>query len=102
MSEKDLSVSINISIANKKFPIIAKNQDEEEVFRAASKRINDMISKFQAKYGTQADPLDFLYLTAFQHTVALIHAEKRNDTEPILNEIEKINIKIDNAIESNL
>ncbi len=102
MSEKDSSVSINVSIANKKFPIIAKNQDEEEVYRAASKRINDMISKFQARYGSQADPLDFLYLTAFQHTVALILAEKRNDTAPILEEIARINIKIDTAIQDKL
>lgn len=98
MSEKDSAVSIHVSIANKKFPIIAKSQDEEEIYRAASKRINDMISKFQAKYGAQADPLDFLYLTAFQHTVVLIQAERKNDTEPILNEIEKINIKIDEFI----
>lgn len=98
MSEKDSTVSINVSIANKKFPIIAKSQEEEEIYRAASKRINDMISKFQAKYGTQADPLDFLYLTAFQHTVALIQAERKNDTKPILDEIEKINIKIDEFI----
>ena len=56
------------------------------------------ISKFQAKYGTQADPLDFLYLTAFQHTVALIQAEKRNDTEPLIREIEKINLKIDEFV----
>ncbi|WP_251623462.1 cell division protein ZapA [Odoribacter lunatus] len=95
MSEKDTAVSIHVSIADKKFPIIAKNQDEEEVYRAASKRINDMISKFRAKYGSQADPLDFLYLTAFQHTVALIRAERRNDTEPILDEIEKLNRRID-------
>ncbi len=98
MSEKDSGVTIHVSIANKKFPIIARSEEEEEIYRAASKRINDMISKFQAKYGTQADPLDFLYLTAFQHTVALIQTEKRNDTEPILNEIEKMNIKIDELI----
>jgi len=29
MSEKDSAVSIHVSIANKKFPIIAKSQDEE-------------------------------------------------------------------------
>ena len=45
MSEKDSAVSIHVSSANKKFPIIAKSQDEEEFYRAASKRINDMISK---------------------------------------------------------
>lgn len=98
MSEKDSTVSIHVSIAGKKFPITAKSQEEEEIYRTASKRINDMISKFQAKYGGMADPLDFLYLTAFQHTVTLIQAEKRNDTEPILNEIEKINIKLDEFI----
>lgn len=95
MSEKDSSVSINVTIANKKIPIVAKDQSEEEVFRVAAKRINDTIAKFQAKYGAQADPLDFLYLTAFQHAVSLIQVEKQNDTAPILSEIEKINIKID-------
>ena len=105
MSEKDSAVSIHVSIANKKFPIIAKSQDEEEIYRAASKRINDMISKFQPEdpefsmfIETNGVLLDFLYLTAFQHTVALIQAERKNDTEPILNEIEKINIKIDEFI----
>ena len=99
MSEKDSAISINVSIANKKFPIIAKSQDEEEVYRAASKRIDDMISKYQAKYGSQADPLDFLYLTAFHHTVALIQAEKRNDTAPIIKDIETINKRIDELVQ---
>ncbi|MDL2251592.1 cell division protein ZapA [Odoribacter sp. OttesenSCG-928-J03] len=96
MSEKD-KVSINIRIADRMWPIVAQNQEEEEIFRAASKRINDMISMFQERYPKIEDPVDFLYLTTFQHVVTLIKTERRNDAEPILNEIEKINIKIDQA-----
>lgn len=97
MSEENSTISINVSIANKSFPMTVKSQEEEEIYRAASKRIQNMISKFHEKYNG-ADPLDFLYFTAFQHTVALIREEKKNDTGPILNEIERINIKLDEFI----
>lgn len=98
MSDEKKGVLIQVTIANKKFPIMANNEEEEEVYRAASKRITDTIKKYQEKYGTQADPLDFLYLAAFQHTLALIREEKRNNTGPIVAELEKIGSRIDEFV----
>lgn len=93
----DNSITINVNIAGKLCPLTIK-RDEEEVIREAAQRINNKISKYRERYSAHTDPLDFLAFTALQHTVALIEAEKKNDTEPLLNEIEKINLKIDELI----
>ncbi|MDR0982454.1 MAG: cell division protein ZapA [Culturomica sp.] len=86
-----------IDIAGKKYPMTVNNEEQEEIYRAAAKRINDMILKYRERYGS-LDPSDLLALSAFQLTVKLLSTERRNDTAPIINEIEKINVKIDEII----
>lgn len=96
MSE-DSSITIKVNIAGKLCPMTIK-REEEEIIRKAAQLINNKISKYQERYSSHDDVSDFLAVTALQHTVAMMQYEKRNDTEPVLDEIQKISLRIDDII----
>lgn len=96
MNEEN-SITIKVNIAGKLCPMTIK-REEEEIIRRAAQLINNKIAKYQERYSAHTDSFDFLAVTALQHTIAMIQAEDRNDIEPVLYEIEKIGIKIDEIV----
>lgn len=94
---EESSITIKVNIAGKLCPMTIK-REEEEIIRKAAQLINNKISKYQERYTAHTDTFDFLAVTALQHTIAMIQAENRNDTEPVLNEIEKISLRLDEII----
>ena len=70
---------------------------EREEIRKAAQLINSKIAKYREKYAT-ADPVDFLAVTALQFTVKMLEAERRNDVEPVLDEVKKINSRLDEVV----
>ena len=69
----------------------------EEVLRDAAELMYSKIAKYREKYAT-ADPVDFLAVTALQFTVKMLEAERRNDVEPILDEVKKISSRLDEVV----
>ena len=72
-------------------------REEEEEIRKAAQLINSKIAKYREKYAT-ADPVDFLAVTALQFTVKMLEAERRNDVEPVLDEVKKISSRLDEVV----
>ena len=77
--------------------VLTIEREEEEEIRKAAQLINSKIAKYREKYAT-ADPVDFLAVTALQFTVKMLEAERRNDVEPILDEVKKISSRLDEVV----
>ena len=81
----------------KMISVLTIEREEEEEIRKAAQLINSKIAKYREKYAT-ADPVDFLAVTALQFTVKMLEAERRNDVEPILDEVKKISSRLDEVV----
>ena len=89
-------LTITLNIAGRPCVLTIEREEEEEI-RKAAQLINSKIAKYREKYAT-ADPVDFLAVTALQFTVELLEIEKRNDVEPILDEVKKISSRLDEVV----
>ena len=86
-------LTITLNIAGRPCVLTIEREEEEEI-RKAAQLINSKIAKYREKYAT-ADPVDFLAVTALQFTVKMLEAERRNDVEPVLDEVKKIKADIE-------
>mgnify|MGYP000012448439 CR=1 FL=1 len=86
-------LTITLNIAGRPCVLTIEREEEEEI-RKAAQLIN---SKIREKYAT-ADPVDFLAVTALQFTVKMLEAERRNDVEPVLDEVKKISSRLDEVV----
>ena len=89
-------LTITLNIAGRPCVLTIEREEEEEI-RKAAQLINSKIAKYREKYAT-ADPVDFLAVTALQFTVKMLEAERRNDVEPILDEVKKISSRLDEVV----
>jgi len=89
-------LTITLNIAGRPC-VLTIEREEEEAIRKAAQLINGKIAKYREKYAT-ADPMDFLVVTALQFTVKLLEAEKRNDVEPVLDEVKRISSRLDEVV----
>ena len=89
-------LTITLNIAGRPCVLTIEREEEEEI-RKAAQLINSKIAKYREKYAT-ADPVDFLAVTALQVTVKMLEAERRNDVEPILDEVKKISSRLDEVM----
>lgn len=89
-------LTITLNIAGRPCVLTIEREEEEEI-RKAAQLINSKIAKYREKYAT-ADPVDFLAVTALQFTVELLEIEKRNDIEPILDEVKRISSRLDEVV----
>ena len=89
-------LTITLNIAGRPCVLTIEREEEEEI-RKAAQLINSKIVKYREKYAT-ADPVDFLAVTALQFTVKMLEAERRNDVEPILDEVKKISSRLDEVM----
>ena len=89
-------LTITLNIAGRPC-VLTIEREEEEAIRKAAQLINSKIAKYREKYAN-ADPVDFLAVTALQFTVELLEIEKRNDIEPILDEVKRISSRLDEVV----
>ena len=89
-------LTVTLNIAGRPC-VLTIEREEEEAIRKAAQLINSKIAKYREKYAT-ADPVDFLAVTALQFTVELLEIEKRNDIEPILDEVKRISSRLDEVV----
>lgn len=80
-------VSIELHIANRKYPLKVKAEEAESAKKAAS-MVNDMLQKLEKRYGVK-DIQDLFAMSALQITTQLIELESAStidnqaDTEKI-------------------
>ena len=89
---KDDLLSINITIADRTYPMRIKRSEEERI-RKAAKIINKRILLYQERYEGK-DIQDFLAMSSLQFVIQVLELMDKNDKEPLLNSIQKINEQI--------
>ena len=92
--------SIQISIADRYYPLKVSLQDEEKI-RAAVKIINDKVDLYRKRFANR-DIQDALSITLLQFVIRLIEAEQREESSRIVVEIQNISNLLDEYISVNL
>ncbi len=89
-------LTITLNIAGRPC-VLTIEREEEEAIRKAAQLINSKIAKYREKYAN-ADPVDFLAVTALQFTVKMLEAEKQNDIEPVLDRVREMSSRLDGIV----
>lgn len=85
---------INIEIAGTKYPLTI-NRQEEEVVRAAAAQINSKILQYRQYFNSEVNIKDLLAMVAFQLSLTNLKLEKRNDTAPFTDAIERLRKEVE-------
>ncbi|WP_065218543.1 MULTISPECIES: cell division protein ZapA [Butyricimonas] len=89
-------LTITLNIAGRSC-VLTIEREEEEAIRKAAQLINSKIAKYREKYAN-ADPIDFLAVTALQFTVKMLEAEKQNNIESVLDRVREISGRLDGIV----
>lgn len=82
-------LAINITIAERRYPMRIKRQDEEKI-RKAAKIINERILQYQERYNGK-DNQDFLAMSAIQFVVQVLEQMEEKDVNPMLEQMNEMN-----------
>jgi len=82
-------LSININIADRRYPLRIERKEEEKI-RKAAKIINDKVSQYMQRYVSK-DSQDCLAMAALQFVIQKLDADLRNDMSPLVEELEGMN-----------
>lgn len=88
---------INIEIAGTKYPLTIDRQDEE-VVRAAAAQINSKILQYRQYFKSEVNIKDLLAMVAFQLSMTNLKLEKRNDTKPFTDAIERLKGEVEDCL----
>ena len=86
-------LSINITIADRRYPMRIKRSEEEKI-RKAAKIINERILQYQERY-IGKDNQDFLAMSAVQFVVQVLDLMQDIDKDPIIEQIEQMKVELD-------
>ena len=80
---------INIKIDGKSYPLTIDIEDEER-YRLAAKRVNEIVRKYREQFGEQ-DSKDILAMAAFQIALSNTEMQQRNDKSLFIEELKNLN-----------
>jgi cell division protein ZapA len=80
---------INIKIDGKFYPLTI-NMEDEERYRLAAKRVNEIVRQYREQFGSQ-DSKDILAMAAFQIALSKNKIDKRNDNSLFIEELKNLN-----------
>lgn len=86
------ALKIRVTIAGRVYPLVVKNENEEEGMRKAAKKINDLVAKFEKNYAV-SDKQDVLAMCALQFAslVEINAINKEEDLEEAKEKLENMN-----------
>jgi cell division protein ZapA len=85
----DEEFSINVTIADRRYPMRI-NRSEEEKIRKAAKIINERILQYQQRYSGK-DNQDCLAMSALQFVIQIMDVMDQSNTDQTMKQIEDIN-----------
>src|SRR5574344_1411326 len=91
-NKKEESQKVNITIADRTYPLRI-NPVDEETLRAAAKRINESVDKYLFRL-KNSDYQDTVSLTLLVFAVRLLKTEKNADLNGLLEEIKLLDIRL--------
>jgi cell division protein ZapA len=80
---------INIRIDGKNYPLTINIEDEER-YRLAAKRVNEIVRKYREQFGEQ-DSKDILAMAAFQIALSNTEIQRRDDKSLFIEELKNLN-----------
>ncbi len=83
-------LKIKVTIAGRVYPLVVKNEVEEEGMRKAATKINDLVAKFEKNYAV-SDKQDVLAMCALQFA-SIIEIKAINNEEDTVEAEKKLNI----------
>lgn len=92
----DDELAINITIAERRYPMRIKRSDEEKI-RKAAKIINERITQYQERYNG-SDNQDFLAMSSLQFVVQVLDLMEEKDVNPFVEQIGDINSELENYL----
>lgn len=92
--------SIQITIADRSYPLRIPVADEEKI-RAAAKIINEKYSSYRSRYPSR-DAQDALSMALLQFVIRLIEAEQREESKHILDDLNNLDSLLNEYINLNL
>lgn len=98
---EDNKLIININIGERFYPISIERTDSkrEELIRKAAQSINDTLLQYKKKAYKNKDDQDYLAMTLIMFAVKLMESENKEDISPVINELKKINFKLNVFLE---
>lgn len=85
----DEELAINITIAERRYPMRIKRNEEEQI-RKAAKMINERILQYRQRY-TGKDNQDFMAMSALEFVIRFLDMMEKSDIDPAITQIEEIN-----------
>ena len=82
-------LKIRVTIAGRVYPVVVRNENEEEGMRKAANKINDLVAKFEKNYAV-SDKQDVLAMCALQFA-SLVEVNAINKKEDIIEAEKKLN-----------
>ena len=89
-------LSINITIADRRYPMRIKRSEEEKI-RKAAKIINERLLQYQERY-VGKDNQDFLAMSAVQFVVQVLDLMQDADKVPIIEQLAQMNEELNNYL----
>jgi cell division protein ZapA len=87
-------VKINVKIAERSYPLIIKEEEEEALIRKAAGFINDRILRYRTQYGNK-DMQDLLAMAALQFAIKLIKMEDNAEGTGLFDKLFRMNGRLD-------
>ncbi len=96
MNEASEKFVIQLRIYNQTYPIKIR-RSEEEVYRAAERKINDKLNLYKEHF-PNLEERRYMFMAMLDLCVQLLRSEKRNDTEPYENAMRSIAAEIESTL----
>ncbi len=102
MSAQKKEISINISIADRTYPLKVTTAREEEIIRQAADDINKKFNEFKQIY-EGSDHQDFLAMAALYNCTKALKNQKKvvDDDQACFDRVMQMNKKIDKVLAHN-
>jgi cell division protein ZapA len=85
----DEDLVINITIAERRYPMRIKRNEEEKI-RKAAKMLNERILQYRKTY-TGKDNQDFMAMSSLQFVIEMNDLKEQANIDPVIEELEQIN-----------
>lgn len=92
------TLSINIKIDNRIYPLVVNRKDEAR-YRSAAKRLNEVVASFKVNYPDK-DMQDVMAMSAFQFVYSNLVLKEAAEQATLISEIRDINDDIDDFLGS--
>lgn len=94
------TLTINIKIDSRFYPLVVNRRDEER-YRNAAKKLNEVVSGFRNNYPDK-DMQDIMAMAAFQFSYSTTVQQENIENEVLINELKNLNDDLTDFLDNSL